>query len=113
MSRVGDLVRVKQYPREPQLNLPSLARIISIKRKDGIEIIKIEFLDRPIGTNDTHNVSPDGIELLFKGPLPQDLITKLNEYVIKMQKLANGPNTDDTIDLPSHVGMGMVDPLNP
>jgi hypothetical protein len=113
MFHRGDFVRVKQYPREPQLNLPSLARIISINRKGGIEVIKIEFLDRPIGTNDTHNVSPKGIELLLKGPLPQDLITKLNEYLIKMQKLADGPNTDDTIDLPSHVGMGMKDPLNP
>ena len=108
-----DLVRVKPYPGEPQPNLPAVGVIRSINRKGGIEVIKIEYLDRPMGTNDTHNVSPKGIELLLKGPLPQDLITKLNEYVIKMQKLADGPNTDDTLDLPSHVGMGMVDPLNP
>ena len=111
MELRGDLVRVKQpYPGEPQPNLPAVGVIRSISRKGGI---KIEYLDSPIGTNDTYNVSPDGIELLLKGPLPQDLITKLNEYLIKMQTLADGPNTDDTIDLPSHVDMGLKDPLNP
>jgi hypothetical protein len=99
----NDLVLLPSFEGDPQPKLPSLARIISVKNKKGRVWIKVEYLDKEFGTNDTHtykvgNISETGFEFLAH-QASEDLLFTLNRFVMRMSERPElqGPEKDENI----------------
>ena len=84
--RVDMLVALKPFNKDPQPNLPSLAIIRSINGS----LVTLEYLDRPLGTNDTVTINFSNVIPLYNlaRPAPVNvnaIIEPFNVWLCNMQ----------------------------